>query len=725
MRNHVFLLGLILLCLSLPAQDAGLPDEPWFDHVTTPSVVPVSKIQDFCLEAHRLLAAKASAATLGQLAPVDQTPRVLFLSIGGEEWPARTYFGAGFSFRAAWESLVDIMLANEPLYGEKTAAQAKGMIETAIKEKRPVPAALTARQQNPLAWKWLRLDIVQAALPIANFSVEHSRLALTSLVGLAFVPQLGFAFTPEQLTGRCLLESTRHLDKQQVGNLISETFNWNALKAWQQISGIDSGHRVCLFETDSYYCDGKSVVRLFRGHPIAKTMTAADCLEAAASAGAKIAAALHPRTGVMQVPFPEWVSSTAQDAEALDAQAEIAFALARLAHVANNPQMAAAAKLAMQPVLAAGLRFGPQRAYGAIVEAEELPPESPLAPRRVAHLRTNAMACLALAELEQATGDRRQRGTLIALADQLKRQALPGGGFIFTVMPQSGQLVDSSSLSLHGKAEAEALATLALLRAGTLATRSDLLNLADQNLEYLLARVSKMPLESLPNTPWLVEVLSLHVLRNQEFASQMDRLGFAASVDVETKPLYPDMYGSVRLWPSATVSAERAWLLASLSKWFRTGGETKKASDFMAAAAPPLVFQMQARMVPASCSGLPRPGHYVDFFRDHLEDFGFDLSGQATQIISLTTLFQELQDGYDGAFPGLDKVTEQLAAAQESLGKHPLVLSPELVRTQVDATRVSRDLTGDITGGATKTVIKTQKPAKSRSGGVMPKKRRQ
>lgn len=724
MRNHIFLLGLILLCLSLPAQDAGLPDEPWFDHVTVPSAIPVSKIQDFCLEAHRLMTAKAPAATLNQLAPDDPSPRVLFLSIGGEEWPARTYFGAGFSFRAAWESLVDIMLANEPLYGEKTAAQAKGMIETAVKEKRPAPPALTARQQNPLAWKWLRLDIVQAALPVANFSVEHSRLALTSLVGVAFGPRLGFAFTPEQLTGRCLLEPTRHLDKQQISNLISETFNWNALQAWQQISGIDSGHRVCLFETDSYYCDGKSTVRLFRGHPIAKTVTAAECLEAATSAGAKIAAALHPRTGVMQAPFPEWVGSAGQDAEALDAQAEMAYALARLAHVAKNPQMAVAAKLAMQPVLAAGLRFGPKKHFGAIVEAEELPPESPLAPRRVAHLRTNAMACLALVELEQATGDRRQRGTLIALADQLKRQALPGGGFIFTVLPQSGQLVDSN-LSLHGKAEAEALATLALLRTGNLATRSDLLNLADQNLGYLLARVSKMPLENLPNTPWLVEALSLHVLRNQEFASHMDRLGFAASVDIETKPLYPDMYGAVRLWPSATVSAERSWLLARLSKWFRTGGETKKASGFMAAAAPPLVFQMQARMVPASCSGLPRPGHYVDYFRDHLEDFGFDLSGQATQIISLTTLFQELQEGYDGAFPGLDKVTEQLAAVQTSLGKHPLVLSPELVRTQVDATRVSRDLTGGITGGETKTMIKTPKPAKTRSGGVMPKKRRQ
>ena len=244
-----------------------------------PALSPCPKYRTSALKPIRLLAAKASAATLGQLAPVDQTPRVLFLSIGGEEWPARTYFGAGFSFRAAWESLVDIMLANEPLYGEKTAAQAKGMIETAIKEKRPVPAALTARQQNPLAWKWLRLDIVQAALPIANFSVEHSRLALTSLVGLAFVPQLGFAFTPEQLTGRCLLEPTRHLDKQQVGNLISETFNWNALKAWQQISGIDSGHRVCLFETDSYYSEWQKRRATVPGASHRQDDDRTDCLE--------------------------------------------------------------------------------------------------------------------------------------------------------------------------------------------------------------------------------------------------------------------------------------------------------------------------------------------------------------------------------------------------------------------------------------------------------------
>jgi len=426
----------------------------------------------------------------------------------------------------------------------------------------------------------------------------------------------------------------------------------------------------------------------------------------------------------MQAPFPEWVSSAVQGAEALDVQAEMAYALARLARLAGDPKWAASAILAMQPVLAAGQRFGPQKDSGAIVEAEELPPESPLAPRRVAHLRTNALACLALVELERATGERRHRGTLVALADQLKRQALPGGGFMFTALPPSGPPVDNNSLSLHGKAEAEALATLALLQAGNLATRSDLLTLADQNLEYLLlARVSKIPLENLPNTPWLVEALSQHVLRNQEFASHMARLGFAASVDVETKPLYPDMYGAVQHWPSATVAAERAWLLARLSQWFRTSGETQKAAEFMAAAAPPLLFQMQARMTPAGSSGLPRPGRYVDFFRDHLEDFGFDLSGQATQIISLTTLYQELQEGYGGGFPGLDKVTAQLIAAQESLGRHPLVLSPELVRTQADAARDSRDLTGGITGG-TKTTIKSQKPAGA-SAGVMPKKRRQ
>ena len=724
MRNHLLPLGLILVCLYLPAQDAGLPDEPWFDHVSAPSAIAVSRMKDFCIEVYSKLAVKAPAAVLSQLAPDDPTPRVLFLSIGGEEWPARTYFGAGLSFRTAWENVVDIMLANEPLHGEKTTTLAKGMIDEAIKEKRPVPPSLAARQKDPLAWSWMRLDIVQAALPVTGFSVEHSRLALTSLVGLAFGPQLGFAFTPEQLTGRCLLEPTRHLAKQQIGNLISETYNWNALKAWQQISGIDSGYRVCLFETDSYYCDGHTTVRLFRGHPIAKAVTAAECLEAATRGAAKITAALHPRTGVVQMPFPEWVSSAAQGVEALDVQAELAYALARLAHLAGDRNLTAAAELAMKPVLAAGQRFGQKKDMGAIVETEELPPESPLAPRPVAHLRTNALACLALAELEQATGEPRHRNTIIALADQLKRQALPGGGFMFTALHPSGQLVDNSSLSLHGKAEAEALATLALLRVGNLATRSDLLTMADQNLEYLLlARVSKIPLENLPNTPWLVEALSQHVLRNLDFSSQMARLGFAASVDVETAPLYPDMYGAVQHWPSATVAAERSWLLARLSQWFRAGGEAKKAADFMAAAAPPLIFQMQARMVPAGSSGLPRPGRYVDFFRDHLEDFGFDLSGQATQIISLTNLYQELKDGYGGDFPGLDKITAQLIAAQEGIGRHPLVLSPELVRTQTDAARDSRDLTGGITGGA-KTTIKGKKPAGANPG-VMQKKRRQ
>ncbi len=730
MRKRLLAVLFSFACLSLPAQTSGLPDVPWFDHVTAPSSIATSRLKQFCLDVHRQLTAKAPAATLNQLAPEDQTARVLFLSLGGQEWPARTYFGTGYSFRAAWENVVDIMLANEPLHGEKAAALAKGMLEDANREKRPAPPALLERQKNPLAWNWIRLDVVQASLPIPDFSVEHSRLALTSLVGLAFGPQLGFAFTPEQLTGRCLLEPTRHLSRQQVGNLISEAFNWNALKAWQQVSGVDTGHRVCLFETDSFYCDGQEAVRLFRGHPVAKAITAAECLDAAVKGAAKVAAALHPRTGVLQPPFPEWVGSATPVTEALDVQAELACALARLAAATGDRRTADAAELAMRPVLAAGKRFGPRRNLGAILESEEVPPESSLAPRAVANLRTNALACLALVELEQATGKQQHRDVLVALADQLKRQALPGGGFLFTVLHPSGQLLDNSSLSLYGKAEAEALATLALLRTGTLATRSDLLTLADQNLDYLLlARVSKIPLENLPNTPWLVEALSRHVLRNVEFTSQMARLGFAASVEVDSTPLYPDLYGAVRNWPSATVAAERSWLLARLSQWFREGGEDKKAAEFMAAAAPLLIFQMQARMAPAGSSALPRPGRYVDFFRDHLEDYGFDLSGQATQILSLTALHQELTRGYQGDFPGLDKTTGQLSQAQAAIGRHPLVLSPELVRTQTDAARDTRDLTGGITSGS-KTIRKGKNagapPKPNRAApGIMQKKRRQ
>lgn len=724
----------------LHAQNLAAVDDVWFDQVTAPTKLTTAQIEDFCRKIHRAIAAGQDEKQLAALAPADQSPRILFLSLSNDLWPSRTYFGGGWNFAHAWESTTAIMLANEKNYALETAKQARGTIDGAKREGKPVPQDWVDREKNPGAWSWLRLDIVQVARPSFDYSVEGSKIALTSLVGLAFGPQVGFAFPPAQLTGRCLVTPERFLAKQQVANIIAETYNWGAMKNWLRLSAVESGHRICLFEVDSYCTDGQNVVRLYRGHPIAQLPNNDQCLDAATRAGELLISYLDPAKGTLAVPFPEWIPSVSNSGpsagvsnrEAPDAQAELVIALARLAQSnSGKKHLAAGAALAARPLQAAMMRYGQNKEFIAVIEKEPVAADSHLEPRRITTLRSNATACLAFIELITIFPDNPDYPAIAtAIGRHLCRQAQPGNGFIAAKLFPSDQIYEGGDLSDYGQAEAEAMAALALAKLGKKDHNSDFLEIADDNLAYLLtSKIQKQELTAIATSPWLAEALGQYYRRNNEYVSQLSRLTLAASIDVNTEPIFPDLFGAVHDWESMTTAAERSWLLASLSKTLRNSDQAAKAAEAMAAAAAFLCFQYQARIDRATAAALSRPNYYVNFFRDHLEDFGFDLNGQATQIISLLALRQELTEGYDGQFPKFDQFKEKLAAAQRAIDTHPLPLSVELViHRGIDDSADGRDLLGDIPKrGAVNFRGKGGKiiPAKEEiSSGVLKKKRR-
>ncbi|MGI5924479.1 MAG: hypothetical protein ACOX9E_11095 [Lentisphaeria bacterium] len=704
-RRHAFAALFCSALIALRAQPISTADDPWFDQVTTPTKLTPAQIEDFCRKIHRAIAAGQDEKQLATLAPDDQSPRVLFLSLSNDLWPARTYFGCGWNFAHAWESTAAIMCANEKAYAVETAKQARGAIETAVREGKPIPMDWVAREKAPNDWNWLRLDIVQVARPSFDYSVEGSKIALTSLVGLAFGPQLGFAFPPAQLTGRCLITPERFLAKQQVANIIAETYNWGAIKNWLRLSAVEEGHRICLFEVDSYCSDGVNVVRLYRGHPIAQLPDNDQCLDAATRCAELLINYLDPAKGTLNVPFPEWIASGdsspgADNREALDAQAELVIALARLAQSSNNKKhFADGAALAAKPLQLAMRRYGQQKDFIALIEKEPIAADSHLEPRLITTLRSNATACLAFIELSAIFPDNSDYPAIAtAIGRHLHRQAQPGNGFIPAKFYPSDQIYESDESNDYGQAETEAMAALALAKLGKKDRNGGFLEVADNNLAYLLS--SKIQLQELTATvtsPWLAEALDQYYRRNNEYISQLSRLALAASIDQNTEPLFPDLFGAVHDWESMTTAAERSWLLASLSKTLRDCNQTSKAADAMADAAAFLCFQYQARIDRATAAALSRPQYYVNFFRDHLEDFGYDLNGQATQIISLLAIRRELMDGYGGQFPKLEQFKEKLAAAQRTIDTHPLPLSVELViRRTIDDSADGRDLLGGI-----------------------------
>lgn len=693
---------LLLVCMVATGQDSAVPDTPWFDHVKRPSDVSHEQLLALAVNLRKALKNKWKPAKIAELAPNEQTPRVIFITIGDDNWPGRTYFGTGFNFKSALQIAVDILSANEPVLQKETAKVTQAAIDDARKEGKTPPQALLNRLKKPGDWHWLRLDVVQLAKPVFGFSVENSRIALTSLVGIAFGPQEGFAFTPDTITGRCLLDDSRHIAKQQVVNFISETHNWPAIKLWLRNSAVDTGHRICLFETDSFYADGNCAVRLYRGHRLYDVPPDADACLAMATACANALARQVNADGSFALPFPAWESSAVSVGESggerPDAVAEFIIALSRLAIATSDKSHVATATRCLKALLPHIKPIGRGGRAFAFSEKEELPEGSPAVPRDVSMLRTNALVCLALLELKAAGGevDGGLANIATRLALHIKSQAAPGGGFYVGVMLPTGKIITEDERCRFTQVEDASIAALALVKAAKLALVKDVdfMPTVRNTLNELFVReLVKNPMESISLSPWLIEALSYAGRADKDFVLQLVKAGYAAAAATDESPLYPDYFGAVKRFPGCTLSAERSWFIGNLTRWLRENEKKTWAAEQLQAAMPILLFQTQAWLDTPASSILPTPALYRNFFRDNLEDYGFDLSGQVAQIISLVTIATELKAA---GTPDISKMLARLKSARAATDTHPGPLTINLVLTrQNDTGSDTRSLQGE------------------------------
>ena len=704
---------LFAIFLSSWAQlDTAMPSRPWFDHVRMPVDMNQEELCALAAAVRNALKGKADAKQVGMLAPEDNRARVVFVTIGGDNWPGRTYFGAGRSFRSALTSAAEILLSNEPVFASETIKLADATISDMQKSGQQPPPEWLERKANPTQWNWLRLDVVQAAKPTFGFSVRHSRIALGCLVGFAFGPDLGFAFPPSQVMARSILDDTGHINTQQVGNLISEGYNWPALKMWMKLCAVDAGHRICLFETDTFYSDDMGSVRLYRGHLLPDALPTPEiCMDAASRCADRIGSRLTAK-GVFPPPLPEWLSSYREKNmtksekkkrakeekalgvrgdESLEVKAELAIALARLARATGKPAYNVTAIRLLTPILAAVKRSRDGRC--AVVEDEELPESSLQLPEKVTLLSTNALTCLALLELRQ-NGEKateQQDALIAALATHLANQLESGCDFAYGRYWKTARNALDENGELFANVEESSLALLALNKAAEVLEKPELKKTEALNMLMELKLV-KPQLENVNTSPWFAEALASSDRTDKAYTLSLRKLGFAVSTATDTTPLYPDYYGSVKRRPSCTTAAERSWLLAVLSQKLRSMDKPMLAQEQLQEALPVLMFQMQAAIDVPSSSLLPSPAAYLSYFRDNLENYCFTMPGQVAQLLSLVAVSQELK-----ASPSVNasKFLPQLMASRRETDVHPGPVTIDLVLTlDNDPDANARDLMG-------------------------------
>ena len=701
------------------AYDNGMPDVAWFDHVQQPSSASREQLAALATALFQALKAGKKAEELAALAPPEQTPRVLFITLGNESWPGRTYFGNGFSFQEALRVACEILLNNEPVFARETRELAVSNVQMAAKEGRTVPE-WEARLENPGRWTWLRLDVVQATRPVANFNVQRSRIALTSLVGLAYGPTIGFSFTPDQLTGRCLMDEHHHLDRERVGNIISETYNWQALTTWLRVSGEQAGSRACLFETDVFWTDGGPAVRLYRGHRLEDGLpTSESCLEMATATAKRLAACLNLTTGQFQAPLPVWVSGLEGGKEHLATMALLSLAFSRLASVTGEPQFRQAASLALQPIRKAVGWVGTVKRQRVVMEDEYLASNSMQTPRPVATPRTNALAVLALLELAEPSAE--DSGLARELGSFLKTQFAPGGEFEFNpgILVQEATVLTTSWLNFTEQVEADALAALALFRLGAKYPDGGFAAVATKALNELFeGRIAhearNQEFQRWVFSPWLMEAMTCLGRSDLGFVRPLILMGYAAVRDIPPTALYPDCYGALKGRPGCTLAARRSGFLGKLAETLRSAEKPALATEQLEGALPILAFQVQAWLDTPSASITPSPAAYEHYFRDNLESYSFDLQGQIDQLMSLMSLAPQLSTA---GLLAQRRVIRNRAAVRGETDRHPGPLTVDVTYSPLrDPTADTRAVTG-----TTSNASSTTTPLRVRPGGQVGK----
>lgn len=699
MRRHIISFAIFALSwlTMLHAQTLDAPTFIWFDHVNTPTTFNEQQLIQLTAQLHQALKNNTPIQNVIANIKDDPSPRIVFLTIGDDLWPARTYFGTGFSFLDALQKAAQILVENEKAKVDEIIKQANSIIKQAEEDKKQPPKDWIARKANPGQWHWLKLQVVQATKPFQEFTFNRSRFAFTDLVGFAFGPTLGFAFTPDQITGRYLLTDKNFISKKQVGNIIAEAFNFDALSTWLRATSVQQEQRICLFEVDSYFTDGIMTTRLFRGHTLPFVPDAAQCLDSAKRAAKAVAERLTPDTGELIQPFPDW-KQPQPDTENLDDLAEFAVAMQLLAKASGNMAHLDTAKRALASVKNAAVSFKENDVtFSAIAELEPLPENSPKQPRTIALLKNNALALIALLEPAQS-GDSKAKTLAADLAKFIANLKREDGSFHNARIIPSAQTLDYPEKDTEGRLLDHALACIALKRAGDAFNKQDWVKTAQATLLLLvkdLAAQQPQFLEVL--SPWFVEALTSFDAISKPHAQLMPKIGVALLNARAPMPLAPDMAAAPKHYqPALTDAARNTWAVATLANWFhKYKPEYERA--LMAENALAVAFHIQAQIDLPAASALPRPKFYIDFYRDYLDSFRFTLAGQSAHIIALAKNADVINKYHQGAFPDAQIAREQLAYARKFINLHPAFLNTDTISNHHGISEEARDLQGTFT----------------------------
>ena len=599
-KSRYLLPGLLLILAGAFIVLARRPSSPyqgdiqevWFEDIQNSHAITASDgeaLAQFVTAA--ILRREVVKDSLPEYLREDKRPRLIFLSVSDGNTPAHVFPGSGIG------------------------------IANAIKQAISETHTLLATGYQP---EWLKIDIVQDVIAPDNFHFDHPLKLERSLYGMAFDRRSGIAFLPEELVAYTLVNKEQNI---RSDNITEHLERCPALPRHKEYLRLLNSEHISIFRftTNSFFCDGEDIVRLYRGHRLFARLSRETLLSAAISGGQYLTQAVGAEGKFAYIYWPK--TDRAPEKYNILRHAGAVYAMMELYELTGDARLLQASKRALGYLLSL-IQFS---AVGEATTAR-------VVDSGYTKLGGNALAAIALAKYMEVTRDQQYMPVLLGLGRWIQNTQSENGEF--TIHKQSapgGKVTDFVSKYYPGEA------LLAMTKIHALAPDKTWLDTAEAGARYLInERDGGLTDAELSHDHWLLYALNeLYRYRPKPlYLSHALRIARAILQSQNRQPAYPDWRGSFHRPPRSTPTATRLEGLCAAYLLAKDFGHLKESEDILKGVWLCAEFQLQTQFRPESVMYLSNPQRALGGFHRSLANFEIRIDYVQHNISGLLSLYR-------------------------------------------------------------------------------------
>ncbi|MEA5470884.1 hypothetical protein, partial [Spirulina sp. 06S082] len=472
--------------------------------------------------------------------------------------------------------------------------------------------------------QWFKIDIVQEVLSVQRRNSRHPLKLDRSLYGLAFNAASQIAFLPEELVAQTLInQEQRLLPKKIIAYL--EPYP-DRLNAYQQL--LESPQLTLYrFNSTSFFCDGKKLVSLYRGHRVLnpQKITPDLLLDATKNAANYLQETIEIEGNFLYSYNPQ-NNKTSPKYNILHHAGTI-YALLELYQETQDPKILETLLNAISYLLQF-VQPCPEPGIGTCIVEEGW-----------IKLGGNALAAIALSKYTELTDDKPYIPLILELGKRIRSLQQDNGEFVSHKQSYpEGKIQDFVSDIYPGEA------IFALLSIYRLTEDVTWLESAENGIRYLMEKrlKSKHPITA---EPWLLRSLNqlFRDRQKEEYYDLMMSLTEAIARGQNRQTSYIDWLGGIYQPPRSLATARRMTGLCSICDLAIYRQDSATLDQLLPILQLGISFQLQTQFCPESVFYFSDPQKILGAFHHSLTDFEIRIDCLQYNILSLLGFYRILQ----------------------------------------------------------------------------------